>query len=79
MSFSEGTATITGADEVESYILLCMQESPWQFELMDNGAGIGSRCLAYIAPEGQFMSMENEGDRYDGIDKSESREAECHH
>ena len=79
MSFSEGTATITGADEVESYILLCMQESPWQFELMDHGAGIGSRCLAYIASEGQFMSMENEGDRYDGIVKSESREAECHH
>ena len=77
LSFSEGTATITGADEVESYILLCMQESPWQFELMDHGAGIGARCLAYTAPVGQVMSINEEGDCYDGNDKSETKESEC--
>ena len=71
MIISDGTATITGADEVESYILLCMQKSPWVFELMAHGAGIGARCLAYTAPKSQVMSINEEGDCYGGIDKSE--------
>lgn len=79
MSFRDETSSVTGADEVESYILLCMQESSWEFELMEHGAGIGKRCLAYTASAGTVRSVQEEGDHYDRIDKSKASEKERHY
>ena len=46
---SENASELTGADEVDSLILLGMQKSAQAFAQTAGGAGIPGKCLACIA------------------------------
>ena len=49
--FKQDAAAIAGADEIEEFILLYMQRSPYAFELGQEGAGFDDESrLACIAP-----------------------------
>ena len=65
---AENVSDFTGADVVDSYILLCMQESPLVFDMMAGGAGVHGKCLACIVPDKK--NAEQEGG-YD-VDEAES-------
>lgn len=60
--FIESADNITGADEVDCFILLCMQKSPLVFEIGTKGAGIGGLYLAGIAKVEAVCSNEGKGD-----------------
>ena len=48
--FKQDAAGIAGADEIEEFILLYMQRSPFAFEIGQEGAGFDDEsCLACIA------------------------------
>lgn len=55
---TENVSGLTGADEVDSYILLCMQESPLAFDMLAGGAGLQGKCLACIAPDTKNAEQE---------------------
>ena len=58
---------LTGKDEVEDFILLCLQKSPAGFELVTAGAGLEGNCLACIA-----RKRINKGKEGDYLDQSKA-------
>ena len=64
--FNKRENEITGADEVDCLILLCLQESPDLFELGPEGAGTRGVCLARIAPANAVFWDKGKGEAGSG-------------
>lgn len=60
MIHAENGSALTGADEIDSFILLCMQRSSQDFVQKDSGAGIPGKCIACIAPDNSANQKEGE-------------------
>lgn len=63
--FKENAEGITGNDEVDCLLLLCLQKSPFAFEIGPEGAGLEGKCLAGIAPVDE-AGKTHKGDGNDG-------------
>ena len=61
MSVIQGVAGITGQDEIECFILLCMQSCAVRYIVNPNGMVMEKFRLAYIVPTKDKVVEEEDG------------------